>query len=161
VNSRLVIAVIGAAALVFACGPRSHSETAVAAPGAPTTAATPRRAKNAKPDPLTAALRVSVDDEVRMAYEVTNTAGKQLEVRFPDGRTHDFVILDSLEREVWRWSEGRMFTQSLRNELLSDGDKLSYENEHPAAALHGRYTVVAELPSVNYPMETRAQFVVP
>jgi len=158
VNSRLFVALLGAAALVFATGPRSHSETAAApSAGGPTV----RRAKGAPPPPLTGALRVSVDDQVRLAYEVTNTTTKLLEVRFPTGRTHDFVILDSLDREVWRWSEGRMFTQSLQNRLLSSGETLTYENHRPVAALHGRYTAVAVLPSVNFPLETRAQFVVP
>lgn len=156
VISRLFVAILGAAALVFATGPRSHSETAAAPP-----AASARRVKGEATPALAATLRISVDDQVRFDYVVTNTTTKQLEVRFPNGRTHDFVILDSLEREVWRWSEGRMFTQSLQNRLLSGGETLSYEDRHPAAALRGRYTAVAELASMNFPIQTRVPFVVP
>ncbi|HVE77411.1 MAG TPA: BsuPI-related putative proteinase inhibitor [Gemmatimonadaceae bacterium] len=158
-NSRIFVAILGAAALVFATGPRSHSETAAASSAAP--ASRGKGDKSEATAPLAAELRVSVDDQVRLAYVVTNTTTKQLEVRFPDGRTHDFVILDSLDREVWRWSEGRMFTQSLQNRLLSGGETLSYEDHRPVAALHGRYTAVAQLASVNFPMETRVPFVVP
>ncbi|MCO4099782.1 MAG: hypothetical protein HEQ11_12395 [Gemmatimonas sp.] len=94
---------------------------------------------------------------VRFAIEVANESGKRVELLFPNGRTHDFAVLDSAGHEVWRWSEGRMFTQGLRNRLLDAHDSTVYDErwEPPAP---GRYTLVAQLNSDNYPVRQRVDF---
>lgn len=164
-NSRFVIAILIAGALAFACGPRTHSEassptsSALTAAQRTTTRAKERTRAN---DELTALVAVQVSGEdVRFALNVANNSRKRLEVEFPSGQSYDFVVLDSIGREVWRWANGRMFTQALRNRMLSGGDTLSFDErwEHPKR--RGHFTVVATLRSSNFPMEERAQFVLP
>lgn len=150
-NGKLPLSLLFVAVLAFACGPRARSEARSAARsnGAPVA-----RSANAS---LTPSLAVSVEDGVRFAFAVENQGAKKLEVKFRDGRTHDLVVLDSLGREVWRWSEGKMFTQAMQAHVLRTSDALRYEGEWEAPG-PGRYVAVATLASMNYPMERKVEF---
>ena len=64
-------------------------------------------------------------------------------------------------REVWRWSEGRMFTQTLQNHILERDETVSYGAQWRPDALHGSFVAVASLRSENYPIEQRVHFVLP
>lgn len=161
-NSRFVITILIAGALAFACGPRTHSEASSTTPAALTTvqpAATKPHATRENGD-LSSTLGVKIEPgAVHFALNVANNSEKRLELEFPSGQSYDFVVLDSIGREVWRWANGRMFTQSLRNRMLSGGDTLSFDERWERPKQHGQYTVVATLRSSNYPMQERAQFV--
>ena len=96
---------------------------------------------------------------VEFAFHLTNTAGRKLQVSFPNGQTHELVVLDTVGREVWRWSTGKMFTQSLQNKVMRESDTLSYALRWTDAPA-GRYVAVATLASGNFPVEQRVEFVV-
>jgi len=104
-------------------------------------------------------LNVGVSDDVSFAFTVVNHSGKKIELVFPNGQTHDVAVFDSTGREVWRWSEGRMFTQSLQTKLLTHGAQLTYDERWENAPA-GRYTAVARLNSEAHPLEARSEFVV-
>src|SRR5688572_14178373 len=111
-------------------------------------------------DTIAASLDVHVGDEVKFSFHVTNSSSKRVELRFPSGQTHDVVVLDPQGREIWRWSRGRMFTQSMQNKVLAASDTLTFtETWRPEHA--GTYTAVASLLSENYPTEQRAEFSLP
>ena len=99
------------------------------------------------------------DDGVRFDFRVTNSGGSKVEMNFPSGQTHEVVVLDTLGREVWRWSKGRIFTQMLQNRILRTDDTLAY-GERWKDAPRGQYVAVARLASTNYPIEQRTTFVV-
>jgi hypothetical protein len=108
-------------------------------------------------DTIAASLDVKVGEDVKFSFHVTNSSNKRVELRFPSGQTHDVVVLDPQGREVWRWSNGRMFTQSMQNKVLGASDTLTFtETWRPEQA--GAYTAVASLLSENYPTEQRAAF---
>ena len=115
-NGKVPITLLCSAALAFACGPRARSEGSTAR-NEPT-----RTAQVDPASPLAPSLEVTVSDDVRFEFAVTNAGKKKLELDFADGRTHDVVVLDSLGREVWRWSEGRIFTQTMQNRVLRAAD---------------------------------------
>jgi hypothetical protein len=97
--------------------------------------------------------------EVRFALNVKNIGGRHAELDFPNGQTYDIVVIDSVGHEVWRWAKGRMFTQNVQNKDLGGGDVMRIaESWKPKT---GRYTAIATLASSNYPVEQRADFVVP
>ncbi len=136
--------------LAFACAPRPRAD-----------ARRTNEAKRSTTPQIEASLDVSANDAraVRFAFRVTNAGGGKVEMTFPSGQTHDVVVLDSLGREVWRWSEGRMFTQLLQTRVLRSADTLAYD-ERWSDAPAGRYVAVARLASENYPVEQRVSFVV-
>lgn len=146
---RYVLPLLVASALAFAYASPSLSHS---------TAPTARR--HIVRDTIAASLDVKVSDEVTFTLHVTNSSAKRVELRFPSGQTHDLVVLDPVGREVWRWSTGRMFTQSMQNKVLGTTDTLTFtETWHPSRA--GTYTAVASLLSQNYPTEQRVEFSLP
>lgn len=152
-KGRITFGLLCAAVLAFACGPRAST-------GDSATAVRATRAHSASNGPaLISSLAVRVQDGVAMDFRVVNESSKRLEVNFPNGQTHEVVVVDSLGREVFRWSKGRMFTQSLQNKVLHASDTLDYDAVWRNAPA-GKYTAIATLASENFPMEQRTEFVV-
>lgn len=143
-----VLLLAAAAAVFYACGPRSH-------------AAEPESEPVATGPGFASSLDVTVRDRVGLALRVTNNGTRRLELTFPNGQTHDFVVLDSVGREVWRWSDGRLFTQPLLNDVLDESETVTYQASLPLPSTPGRYTAVAKLMSENHPMQRRVDFSVP
>ena len=162
--SRVAIALLCAGALAFACGPRTHSEAASTASLATAAPVVQQGTPHAHNDavPLASRLEVKVErNTVQFALHVTNQSRKHLELTFPNGQTHEFVVVDSVGREIWRWSTTRLFTQAVQNKLLSSGEtyRVGEQWQHPLP--HARYTVIASLNSTNFPVQERAEFVMP
>ena len=146
---RHVLPLLVAAAMALAYGSPSPSHSYE-----------PGRHHRAMRDTIAASLDVKVAESVTFAFHVTNSSAKRVELRFPSGQTHDLVVLDAQGREVWRWSRGRMFTQSMQNKVLGASDTLTFtETWRPEHA--GSYTAVAQLLSQNFPTEQRAEFSLP
>ena len=176
-NSRFLIPVLCIGAVVYACGPRTRNEAnapkrnsslaqVVSKPAsAPRTSASrtsARKAAVSEQPSVDATLYVHAgESSIRLALHVVNAGTKRVEITFPSGQTYDFVILDSLGREMWHWGSERMFTQTLRNRLLDGGEALDIEETWNAASLApGRYTARGILTSVNYPLTQQASFTV-
>src|SRR6187551_1554003 len=127
----LLIPLLCLGAVAFACGPRSHSEASLvsvniakplAAPDAPAVKKTTKKTQQARVAPT---FTIGVEHKsIRFALDVTNRTKKDVELTFPDGQTHDFAVLDSIGREVYRWGARRMFTQSVQNRTIDSGETL-------------------------------------
>jgi hypothetical protein len=77
--------------------------------------------------PLVSSLQVETrGDSVRFLLQVTSTATEPVTLTFPSGQSADFMVLQG-DRELWRWSADRMFTQAIRTETLAPGETRSYE----------------------------------
>jgi hypothetical protein len=171
-SSRFLIPLLCTGAVVFACSPRSDNEaklpqsarTSVAS--APTTPAAPRQQGSplatSQKSPVAAQIHVrSSEANIRFSLRVVNTSKKRLEITFPSGQTYDFVVLDSVGREMWRWGSDRMFTQALRNKPLGAGETLDFEETLKALPLPpGRYVARATLTSANYPLTEQTEFTI-
>ncbi|USZ67913.1 BsuPI-related putative proteinase inhibitor [Halorussus salilacus] len=95
-------------------------------------------------------------DRVEFEYEVENVGDDPEEVTFRSGLSADFAVLRDGE-EVWRASEGRMFTQALRTETIDAGATETFSGawDDPDP---GDYTVVATLNATGDDAEARAEF---
>src|SRR5438045_4383755 len=114
-SSRILISMCCVGAVAFACGPHARKETTSSASSEPLlaqagtprvahTEAAARTARTAKGPVITGQLYVRAKDtSVRLALHVANTGRKRVELTFPSGQTYDFVVLDSVGRELWRW----------------------------------------------------------
>jgi hypothetical protein len=107
---------------------------------------------------LASSFAVNVKNGVQFKLDVRNNTKKMVELRFPNGMTHDFVVYDDTGKEVWRWSDGRMFTQSMQNKLVKSNDSAVFADEWSGRNAHGKFTAVAILPSENHPVEERVEF---
>jgi intracellular proteinase inhibitor BsuPI len=164
----------GAAGLVWS--PRAHSEasypalqmqgrapqdTGVKQQGRAARTA-PRRGRHSMDGKLVPSLNVvRVGEQVRFTFNVANAGTRRVEVKFPSGQTHDIVVLDSVGRELWRWAEGRMFTEARQYRAIGGGDSLVLEDGWDRPAASGKLVAVALLKSTNYPIEHRVEFTLP
>lgn len=170
-NLRIVVSVVFVGSLAYACSPNSRSDAslerassakglALASMGGAGMAPTKTVEKTLKSGSATLEMKfdVSLDgDDVRFALKVVNTGPKNVEVNFSSGQAYDFVVVDSIGREVWRWADGRLFTQSVQNKLLGKGKSISVsEKWSPAKA--GKFTAIGTLRSTNYPIEQKVAF---
>lgn len=173
-SSRILIPFLCVGAVIFACGPRTNNEAATLAKDSVELAhsqtlvvaqqgeeGTRRSAKDSSG--LSAELYVRVNgSEYTFALHIVNNSKKDVELTFPTGQTHEFIVVDSIGREMWRWSEGRMFTQTLRNKLLDRGESLELEEtmKRDKPLPPGRYVARALLTSRNHPITRAAEFTV-
>lgn len=106
-------------------------------------------------------LQSSVDatvesDRVVFEYTVENAGDDAATLQFRSGLKADFAVLEDGE-EVWRASEGRMFTQAIETETLDAGTNETFSEAWGDPA-PGDYTVVATLDSTGDDAEARADF---
>jgi hypothetical protein len=168
-ENRIIIPLLCAAALAYACGPWKHTNTtATSQNGAVSTRSstgTPvKRHKKSREVATTLDVLPTVTNDgkrVDFALRVTNNTPKTVELRFPSGQTHDFIVIDSLGHTIWRWSTGRMFTQSMQSKAVKSSDTLTIEDGWDARNAHGQYIAVATLNTDTHPIERRVSFTLP
>ena len=156
-DNRLILPLLCAAsAVAFAAAPFSHDEKPIAT-------ARHAAAENAAPIVTTFDITRPKNDaeNLRFTLSVKNNTAKMLELRFPDGQTHDFFVKDFAGKVIWRWSEGRMFTSAMRSETLKGKGETAFEESWNSDGQHGSFTAVAILKSNNFPVETSVQFMLP
>jgi hypothetical protein len=160
-ENRLIITSLCAAALVYACGPWVHSQTANAAAGnhlVSSSATSPHKV------PATVATELDLarnGSRVDFALRITNNTKKTVELRFANARTHDIAVLDSTGKTVWRASAGRIFTQTMQALTVRSRDTLTMQDSWDANGAHGAYTAVALLATDAHPVERRVEFTLP
>ena len=157
---RSVTWILCIAAIALACGPHARHGDGDAHASVPTE----HQRSGVSDGTLATSAKVAVANTgnvVNFALQVTNIADHAVEVNFPNGQTHEFVVLDTLGREVWRWSTGRMFTQALQNREVDADETLSFRERWDSRGHHGKYTALASLRSSNHPVEERVDFVLP
>ena len=167
----LVASLVFVSLLAYACGPRTRADAAIDRPivqqqgvalasVAPAPRATSAREKTLKSESVRLRTSFDVDqhdDAVHFQLRVTNTTSKRVELTFASGQAYDFIIVDSIGREIWRWAEGRTFTQSVQNKLLGKGEGLTIK-EKWTPSKSGKYAAIAVLRSTNYPLQERIEF---
>lgn len=86
------------------------------------------------------------DGSVTFTFRVENTGDDPVDVRFNSGQTADVVVYetDSKDSEVWRWAEGQMFTQMIRDTVLAAGEEIHEEYTWNSPE-HGDYVAEATL----------------
>ncbi len=160
-ENRLVITSLCAAALVYACGPWVHSQTAGSNA---VNRSAESRASTSHKLPSTVATELDLartGSRVDFALRVTNNTKKTVELRFADARTHDIAVLDSTGKTVWRASAGRLFTQTMQALTVKSRDTLTMEDSWDTNGAHGAYTAVALLATDTHPVERRVAFTLP
>ena len=169
----LVASLVFVAMLAYACGPRTRADAAgnlpmvaqqgfaLASISATPVRLTSTREKTLKNESIKLTTTFDVaqhENAVNFELRITNATGKRVELTFASGQAYDFIVVDSVGREVWRWADGRIFTQSVQNKLLGKGEGITI-TEKWSPAKRGKYAAIAVLRSTNYPLQQRVEFV--
>jgi len=109
---------------------------------------------------LTGQLDVDVsDDAVSFSFTVTNDGDDPVDLQFSNAQTHDVVVVEDGDTEIWSFAEGRMFAQMLQSTTVdADGSvryECSWDDPEP-----GSYTATAFLAANNADCEDSAEFTV-
>ncbi len=147
-TNRFVIPLLCAASVVaFARGNSGHNSKIASS-------SSQHRSKST----LTSKFTVNAGSRVEFNLDVRNNSLKMVELRFRDGKTHDFYVQDATGKEVWRWSKSRMFTQGVQNKLVKSKDVAVFSEDWNPSDAHGRFTAYAVLPSDNHPIQEQVEF---
>jgi hypothetical protein len=144
-NRLVALSLLLLGTVAYACGPRARSSE-------------PERRKVVEGPPIISNFDVKIRDGIEFDFRVTNNTDRKLELLFPSGQTHEVVVVDSVGREVWRWSEGRMFTQAIQNKLLESSAALGFTAAWRAKVPPGRYVAIGSLLRENKPIAERVEF---
>ena len=110
--------------------------------------------------PLVATLRVGVDSVVRLAFTVTNATDARIELKFPNAKTHDFIVADRSGAVLWRWSEGKAFGDVATVVAIGAHESITYTEQWRPTA-HGELIAGALLTSATQNVSARTAFTVP
>lgn len=93
---------------------------------------------------------------VAFTLAVTNGGTDSVELTFRDAGRADFAVLAG-DREVWRWSDGRMVAQVVESVTLAPGEDLSVDAAWPDPT-PGEYTAIGELLARDRDCRARTEF---
>jgi hypothetical protein len=82
-------------------------------------------------------------DNVKFTLTVLNESDTRIVMQFPTSQQYDFIVKSSDDKVVWKWSEGRMFSQSMTTYELDPNEKKIFEAECILAK--GEYKAQAEI----------------
>lgn len=111
---------------------------------------------------MTSILHVmKVGDKMRFELSLTNETSERVVLLFPSGQQFEIVVRDQNGDEVYRYSEGKMFTMAIVTKEMAPGETLVWEDEWEEA-VPGSYLVTGELQimSMNGESVDREQFIV-
>jgi hypothetical protein len=107
---------------------------------------------------LASSVQVEVGaNEVRLVFHITNPSNQPVVLEFSSGQRYDFAVRNAAG-DVWRWSAARSFMQALGTETIPPGGSLRYSETWPSGERTGTFTATAQLTSLNYTIEQRAEF---
>ena len=105
---------------------------------------------------LEAALEVTVGDGVAFSFSVVNAGDRPVERTFRDACRADFAVCAG-KREVWRYSDGRAFAQTVSTAEFQPGETATFETVWPDPE-PGEYTAEATLRVSEEPAIARTPF---
>lgn len=92
--------------------------------------------------------QLRVGEAVQMRIRLVNNSGQAETLEFPSGKRYDFWVLEDGE-EVWRWSDGQMFTQAAESIMLEGQTGRSFA-ESWSPGTPGTYQIRGALTAEGY-----------
>lgn len=69
----------------------------------------------------------NIGEDVEMTIVVQNKSNELVDLLFKSGQTYDFIVKKMPEnKEVWRWSEGHVFTQAIWTMFLDPRERKTF-----------------------------------
>lgn len=119
-------------------------------PGQKTTSSTERRGSEREKEPTTntntqaekivdqlkisattSSNEVKPGETLRLKLSIENTGKETQELTFNSSQRFDVRVEDESGREIWRWSDGRVFAQVIETVAIQPGKSISFDAEWP------------------------------
>lgn len=78
---------------------------------------------------LVTKLEVRQEDKGYFSLILENRREEELTVNFKSGQTFEIIVRDESEEEVYRFSDGKMFTQAIVTEIIPPGSQIELKDE--------------------------------
>ncbi|MFK3937324.1 BsuPI-related putative proteinase inhibitor [Alkalihalobacillus sp. NPDC078783] len=89
---------------------------------------------------------VQESEQLRVDMLLTNKTNEVQTLTYPSSQTYELVLTDESDEEVYRFSEGMMFTMALIEEEIETGGTQTFQESISVADLEeGHYTLSAEI----------------
>jgi hypothetical protein len=91
---------------------------------------------------------------IQVSLEVSNKSQVAIHLSFPTSQRYDLSLEDETGKEIWRWSQGRLFLQMMGEEVLkpsTDGPR--FRETIAAPAIPGSYKLSAWISSKDRPLK--------
>lgn len=112
--------------------------------------------------PLISSLEVETGEErAHFILHVTNPTAETVTLHFSTGQRFDFVVRTREGEEIWRWSEGRFFTQALGTETIPPDETLTHDVTWDPEGRTGVFTAIGIVPARNRTIRRSVEFRVP
>ena len=93
------------------------------------------------------------NEAITMTITIRNMTNAEKTLSLPTTQTYDCVVSDPDGREIWRWSDGRMFAQILTEMRFAPGEEKRFAEAWDQVrsdgtnAAPGRYEAVGTIPA--------------
>jgi len=102
---------------------------------------------------MTDKMSYSVGEPIKMTLKIFNYNEENVVFHFNTSQRYDFIIEDEEGNEIWRWSEDKMFTMVLGEEILGPTNpEVIYTAEYKGKLSPGYYKVTGVLVAKDRPM---------
>ena len=65
-------------------------------------------------------------EPVSMTLSITNCGDEEVTRSYSSGQRYDFVVSDTEQDEVWRWSHDKVFIQVIGSQVFAPGETVTY-----------------------------------
>ena len=93
---------------------------------------------------------------VSLLLVAVNDSSREIDLKFPSAKRHDFIVKDDQGRVVWEWSAGQAFAQAIVERRLSPGQGLTsaavwdQRTSDNGPVKPGKYEIEAEFPAIGH-----------
>jgi Intracellular proteinase inhibitor len=70
-----------------------------------------------------------VNNKAQFIITLTNNSNELKKLEFPSSQKYEIIITDDNDQEVYRYSEGRMFTQAIEYALIKQNESIQWEEQ--------------------------------
>jgi len=92
-------------------------------------------------------------EPITIEFGIFNRTGEEATLHFRDAQRYDFTIEEDEEKEVWRWSNGKMFAEVLGEETLGPGrEEVVYTETYAGRLEPGDYQLTGMLVALDRPL---------
>lgn len=141
----------------------SNKENTTGSPGGESGLKKPDRNKEVKgEDPNKQKLSSTLEQkDSTFVFTVENDTGKDAEITFSSGQEYDYMVYDSEGKLVKKLSEGMMYTQAIKEEVIAPGETVSYSASYEEVAsglAKGEYTIEFVFTEQNFQASAKEAF---
>ena len=102
---------------------------------------------------MTDKMSYSVGEPIIITLKIFNYTEEEITFHFNTGQRYDFIIEDEEGSKIWRWSEDKMFTMVLGEEILGPTNpEVIYTAGYKGKLSPGYYKVTGVLVAKDRPM---------